>query len=58
MTLMQWKLLMRDDYIEQNLYSSSLVLDELTVEEIDKCVVQLKNGKACGPDELSTENLQ
>jgi len=58
MTLMQWKLLMRDDYIEQNLYSSSLVLDELTVEEIDKCVVQLKNGKACGPDELSAENLK
>jgi len=49
---------MRDDYIEQNLYSSSLVLDELTVEEIDKCVVQLKNGKACGPDELSAENLK
>jgi len=44
-----------DDYIEQNLYSSSLVLDEVTVEEIDKCVMQLKNSKACGPDELSAK---
>ena len=34
------------------------MLDDVTVEEIDKCVVQLKNGKACGPDELLAENLK
>ena len=50
--------LKRNDYVEQNLNSSSLVLDDVTVEGIDKCVVQLKNGKACGPDELSAENLK
>ena len=34
------------------------MLDDVTVEEIDKCVVQVKNGKACGLDELSAENLK
>ena len=44
--------------MEQNLNSSSLVLDDVTVEEIDKCVMQLMNGKTCGPDELPAENLK
>ena len=29
----------------------------LNVELIDKCIRSLKLGKACGPDELSAENL-
>ena len=52
--------LKRNECFEQNLNSCSLVglLDDVTVEEIDKYVRQLKNGKACGPDDLSAENLK
>ena len=30
----------------------------ITVEAVDKCVNQLKLGKACGPDELSSEHIK
>ena len=32
-------------------------MDKISVECIDKCLRTLKLGKACGPDDLSTENV-
>ena len=34
------------------------VINGLTTELIEKCVNDLKLGKACGPDELSAEHIK
>ena len=38
--------------------SRLMMLKPLSIEVIDKCIRNLKPGKACGPDELSAERLQ
>ena len=46
------------EYLHDN-YSDDSVYDTgwLNVEIIDQCIVNLKKGKASGPDDLSAENL-
>ena len=46
----------RADYISDDVQSSCECI-EVTVELIDKCVKDLKIGKACGPDDLGAEHL-
>ena len=43
--------------MNNDMQSSYECLDKITVELIDKCAKELKKGKACGPDDLRTENL-
>jgi len=38
-------------------FNSNELNDLINVELVDKCIRQLKLGKACGPDELSAEHL-
>jgi hypothetical protein len=38
-------------------FNSNELNDLINVELVDKCIRQLKLGKACGPDELSVEHL-
>jgi len=47
----------RADYISDDVQSSFECIDKVTVELIDKCVKDLKIGKACGPDDLGAEHL-
>ena len=47
----------RADYISDDAQSSFECIDKVTVELIDKCVKDLKTGKACGPDDLGAEHL-
>jgi hypothetical protein len=32
-------------------------INDINVENVDKCLQQMKIGKACGPDGLSVEHL-
>ena len=47
----------RADYISDDVQSSFECIDKVTVELIDKCVKDLKIGKACGPDDLGAGHL-
>ena len=40
------------DYISDDVQSSFECIDKVTVKLIDKCVKDLKIGKACGPDDV------
>jgi hypothetical protein len=47
----------RSECLRGDLQSSYDCLDKITVELIGNCLVDMKKGKACGPDDLCAEHL-
>ena len=46
----------RDSVANKGYYSECI--DDISVEVVDRCIRDLKLGKACGPDDLCAEHLR